>query len=1082
MSIIELDDLSDGLTANAPDDHWRSSQTSLHSSSEFLSGGTTRARPGAIEKMTPPRSTPSFTFRSTPTNMSPDPETASRISFSGRASPKALIIVQERIISQAISRRQTEPSWCSSVDPKARPRNTGFELESLQDASLLEPYPYERIQTNLAEMFARSSSLDDCMSCTGFGGHRDTFAVLGLPRRQARDVRLPTRFFKRLLRYIDFDTYLAIRLSCRSWSTTLSQIRPPTLSPVYRLPAEILEQIYYNLSPVNFNAARHTCRAWMIASLDTRLLTHMLRRGGWIAAAEADGVILESTPHTAITKEWPLSKRLATECQLMSEWTGNGLTYHSQVLNTLKFSDRARHPTRPALSLITEINFSELNLQSRPENESQCDAGRLFTPSVCGQYLLVKVDRRVFVYMLNKKTSYLDHADSHDIEAITSVVCPREVLAVSMDTSCGRFALGAILEGRVGFVCELSQKSEIPLAVWRHSSNTRFDISGDELEIEEPLANESLAYHNRQGDMVPFAKYEMPFIETPEQYSLCPSPTAITVEKGPRSIYQNLCSADDPPRSVAICPYRRCIAFGSSDGVEIHWTDVLDGQGMSRWIPIANSSDCLYFIPPRVDVDTVKRLRLTSSAAHPSEKASLDARFLASEPRETQQDEMVWECMSNVGFADAGPSPEPAKPDHYRTVPLSDGYHALFIDPDTCRVCLGCLPETPAHDASFSKRVILQGPNGDADEESSIPKCYTAAPDLSWGVRIAVGYADGSLWLFSVPRDMFLASRCDGKDWELGWIEEYSASGHKDEAIHINEDGTGWIDWPVQIHGVYVADIEGLEDVTVDATKGSVMLWAFSTDGLVRKWELSTGLDTQVRKSTVLEDGTIVPTEEDDGDWIMRNAPWIPSYVSTPAGYDGTTSAPAIDFQHPAWNLESRLTDLPRPGSSDEGYASDEGEPATSVGVESLGSFTRRFERMRLSDSDVVMWDASADEGYVSARQSRAPSLMDIDIPIRTRETLFDDIPAQRFSLGQDGQDEGYGSDSEGIEQWASSSRAICIPSREKRWSGESFEEHDWTPDYGGTRGRASEVGDGNGDGDRELDLLDFATVEVEIL
>jgi len=251
---------------------------------------------------------------------------------------------------------------------------------------------------------------------------------------------------------------------------------------------------------------------------------------------------------------------------------------------------------------------------------------------------------------------------------------------------------------------------------------------------------------------------------------------------------------------------------------------------------------------------------------------------------------------------------------------------------------------------------------------------------------------------------------------------------------------------------------------------------AFSADNLVRKWQLSTGLDTQVRKSAVLQNGTIVPSEEEDGDWIMRNAPWIPSYVSTPVGYDGTTSAPG--FQHPAWNLESRLPDLQRPGSSDEGYASDEGQPATSVGGESLGSLTGRLGRMRLSDSDVVMWDAEADEGYVSARESRAESLMDVDIPTLTSWSRPDGVAAQSSTYGQDGQDEGYGSEGEGVEHWATSPTAICIPPREKRWSRESFEGWDWTPNYGGTKGRGSERGDGDG----ELDLWDLATVEVEIL
>lgn len=583
---------------------------------------------------------------------------------------------------------------------------------------------------------------------------------------------------------------------------------------------------------------------------------------------------------------------------------------------------------------------------------------------------------------------------------------------------------------------------------------------------------------------------------TPERYSISSSSDDILVEKGPRSIFRNLCSAEDPPRSVAICPQRRCVAFGCVAGVEIHWTDILDGQGMTRWIPIANTSDYLYFLPPRPDVDSVKRLRLTSSAAHPSEKARLDARF-APQLQEAREDEMVWESTSKMAFPGAFPSPEPSKPDHYRTVPLSDGYHALFTDPESGCVCLGCLPDVPANNACLAKRVLLRGPQPEsADEVSLVPKCYAAGPELAWGGRIAVGYSDGSLWLFSVPADMFLASRSDNEQWELGWVDECNRCGSIDEAIYINEDGTGWIDWPVQIHGVHVADIPGLEDVIIDASNGSVTLWAFSNYGLARKWELSTGADPEVRKSTVLTDGTIVPAAEDDGDWIMRNAPWVPSYASTPAGYDGTTSSM---HQHPAWNLGSRTT--MRPGTPDSGYASDEGEPATSVDDRlSLGSLTARFRTMKLndgdSDSDVELRDRTSidndiDEGYVSARESRAVSLMDVDGP----PTILDghdyplELPTpqseQLTQLGRDvGQhishDAANGDSYDGIiEQWASSPTALYIPCREKRWSGESFEEHDWTPDYLGTKD--DDEGD-EGDAGGDLDLLDLREVEFEIL
>ncbi|RDA94711.1 hypothetical protein CP533_6775 [Ophiocordyceps camponoti-saundersi (nom. inval.)] len=56
-----------------------------------------------------------------------------------------------------------------------------------------------------------------------------------------------------------------------------SAARPSSM----RLPNELLQHIFLFLSPIDFNSARHTCRAWFLASLHQLLLVEMLRRGGW---------------------------------------------------------------------------------------------------------------------------------------------------------------------------------------------------------------------------------------------------------------------------------------------------------------------------------------------------------------------------------------------------------------------------------------------------------------------------------------------------------------------------------------------------------------------------------------------------------------------------------------------------------------------------------------------------------------------------------------------------------------------------------------------------------------------------------
>lgn len=99
------------------------------------------------------------------------------------------------------------------------------------------------------------------------------------------------------------------------------------------------------------------------------------------------------------------------------------------------------------------------------------------------------------------------------------------------------------------------------------------------------------------------------------------------VEQEAKCIYRNLCSEEDTPRSVAICPQRRCVAFGCQGGIELHWVDAMTGQDLNRWFPLTAATDFLYFLPPRRGIDSAKKLRLISSAGHPEEINPLTKRF-----------------------------------------------------------------------------------------------------------------------------------------------------------------------------------------------------------------------------------------------------------------------------------------------------------------------------------------------------------------------------------------------------------------------------------------------------------------------
>src|SRR6202043_2542635 len=89
--------------------------------------------------------------------------------------------------------------------------------------------------------------------------------------------------------------------------------------------------------------------------------------------------------------------------------------------------------------------------------------------------------------------------------------------------------------------------------------------------------------------------------------------------------------------------------------------------------------------------------------------------------------------------------------DHYRAVPLSDGYHILFTDPATGLLCMGS--DAPVGGPTkLLRKIWFEGPEGKGS-----PSVYAGGSDLSWGVRVVAAFGSGaeqSIWLFSVPKDI----------------------------------------------------------------------------------------------------------------------------------------------------------------------------------------------------------------------------------------------------------------------------------------------------------------------------------------
>lgn len=825
------------------------------------------------------------------------------------------------------------------------------------DGCYMEPLPLERFRSSLSEELHKAATFSSSVDLTKFGGHRDTFAILGLPRPRTRGPELPVTFFRRLLSYIDFDAYLAVRLSCRCWSTSITQARPVIMPSVYNIPAEILENIYSYLSPIDLNAARHTCRAWMIGSLEEKLLTRVLKEGGWWRAAKADMDLHESLKgyRTAdsITEEWLLGKRLATECSLRPGWTGNGLS-------TNLFSSLGRECNLSGITLTSETDFSELSTGYNPSRmgSSQHGSAVHFTVSVCCKFLLVTEGCLIYVYSLRDDTSK-PHPHGGYLSPMTTVVCPHRVLAVSMDTSFQRFAVAALLEGRVGLVCDLhestlspSQRRSTPQVPSNLTCDCRasvyssvssgeplvsdspsqqpehatFSANSSDRALARPIAEASVSEaHGARDAGVPWPMND-PLVATaprssggsPTNASYIPFKAGyIPLETGIRSVYRNLCSTEDPPRSVAICPQRRCVAFGCSGGIELHWIDALTGQDLNRWFPLTAPSDFLYFLPPRPGVDSAKKLRLISSARHPKEKEGLVGRFFPGTSTSAAKNHgMTWD----EGLSEPGAWGQVWRGsgwcDHYRAVPVSDGWNVLFTDLMAGNLCLGTDSPPGFGATKLTRRFIFTGPKELGT--TVVPRVYAAGSELRWGVRVAVGYGE-AIWLFVLPPDVYFAPQ--------------DKTAERQDA-----QDTDAIEEPIRVEGLMIGHVQGLVDLAVDASGGDLTIWSFAVDGTAYAWQIAAPQEF-VKKTVVLKDGTVMPLRDADGDTYMSN---------TAAHFDGTTAPLRPAFTgatclHPSLHaslhnvflgFHDRVIHVDRDGdvnmpdveAEDEGYASGDQE------------------------------------------------------------------------------------------------------------------------------------------------------------
>lgn len=775
----------------------------------------------------------------------------------------------------------------------------------------------------------------------------------------------------------------------------------PTLAA--QLPTEILQQIYSLLSPADFNSARHICRTWFISSLEPSILKVMLRRGGWFSCVQHDLTTSQTpNPISRENDEWIMSKRIARECTLGPDWTGNGVSE----------SNTQHSPSNKSGFVHTStINFTEVPVP----HPGTSTPGIIFTVSTCGKYLMTANGCVVYVYELNRRGEPKDGCVTSpgSLRPVTSVICPRRVLACSMDTSAYRYAIAVLLDGRMGLVCDISQthigsgatlKSKIDLSSHDTIPGQAATSLGVPQDNEDAQKNSSHDSHSTNGPHFVFRGIATTVTSAPDGYVWngsvsCYMPqseaatvemsrnafpqahtfdlkgcihsasplsdekysaiTQMPIEMGPRSLYRNLCSDDDLPRSVAICPQRRCVAFGCSSGIELHWVDALSGQDLNRWFPLTAPSDYLFFLPPRTSVDSAKKLRLISSAARPGERAAISQRIVGG----TTRNSPYWERHAHAMRAQESDPEFGSDPrlisrtriatrsrafagridcsDHYRAVPLSDGYHVLFTDPATGLLCLGS--DAPVGGPTkLLRKIWFQGPEGKGS-----PIVYTGSIDAASGVRVVAAYGSGleqRVWFFSVPGDVFAANKglpcvlggSYAQAWSRGsshdnrnanWIDWWPDQGLQEWLNNVQDSIPRALPrtiWPIKIRGQEIGTCPVLVDIAVHSGP-SMTVWAFSRDGLAKAWKINDGTNTSVRNVWVSRDGAVHEINREDNLDVGKAsaiAPgqWSKSTLLPHETFDGTTSFNLSNTLKTTFNQQIPIAELNR---NSEQYDSD---------------------------------------------------------------------------------------------------------------------------------------------------------------
>ncbi|OJJ74875.1 hypothetical protein ASPBRDRAFT_27868 [Aspergillus brasiliensis CBS 101740] len=278
--------------------------------------------------------------------------------------------------------------------------------------------------------------------------------------------------------------------------------------------------------------------------------------------------------------------------------------------------------------------------------------------------------------------------------------------------------------------------------------------------------------------------------------------------------FHNLCSQDDPPRSVSICPGRRCVAFGSFSCLELRRYDPQINHDSRFQIPVWQPPEFLHFLPRRPELPGVYRI-ISSLADFGLAGCRCD--YQISESKKCVFHRSPWGPVRDFRIRWA---------QDCRAIPISDGVHVLLID-ELHNLCLGY--GAPGTQTRIVDTIAFEHPAklGRSTRRYPDPEVFAAGSDLTWGLRVVTAYDESGMAVGSfLPRDNSFDHQGSQEHRDIPVQNE-----DKDWEFLPGEDGPKYLLGIQSIYGKEIGQVDGVVELVVQSYNHSVRVWAFNEAG-----------------------------------------------------------------------------------------------------------------------------------------------------------------------------------------------------------------------------------------------------------